>query len=81
VPPLAWDLPTLRKAWNQAKGHVAPWWPACSKEAYASGIADLAQAPHNWSESKQGRRAGGRVEFPQLSVGLWAGSGTLVSER
>lgn len=25
VPPLAWSLPTLRKAWNQAKAEVAPW--------------------------------------------------------
>src|SRR4029453_5255201 len=26
VPALAWTLPTLRKAWNQAKSEVAPWW-------------------------------------------------------
>jgi len=42
VPPLAWTLPTLRKAWNQAKAEVAPWWPCCSKEAYACGIATRA---------------------------------------
>jgi putative transposase len=57
VPPLAWTLPTLRKAWNQAKAEVAPWWPACSKEAYASGIADLVQALHNWSAFPASRRA------------------------
>jgi putative transposase len=66
VSPLAWDLLTLRHAWYQAKGEVAPWWPACSKEAYASGIADLVQALHNWSESKHGRRAGRRVGFPRF---------------
>jgi putative transposase len=68
VPPLAWTLPTLRKAWNQAKAEVAPWWPACSKEAYASGIADLVQALHNWSASKHGRRAGSRVGFPRFKA-------------
>jgi len=42
VSPLAWTLPTPRKAWNQAKAEVAPWWPCCSKEAYACGIATRA---------------------------------------
>jgi len=45
VPPLAWNFYELRKAWNQAKYDVAPWWRCTSKEAYASGIADLV-APH-----------------------------------
>jgi putative transposase len=66
VPALAWTLPTLRKAWNQAKGEVAPWWRDCSKEAYGSGIADLAAALNAWSTSKQGRRAGPRVGFPPV---------------
>jgi hypothetical protein len=66
VPPLGWSLPTLRKAWNQAKTEVAPWWPSCSKEAYASGITDLVAALHGWSASKQGRRAGARVGFPRF---------------
>jgi hypothetical protein len=26
VPLLAWDFYELRRAWNQAKGRVAPWW-------------------------------------------------------
>ena len=51
VQPLAWDLPTLRRGWNQAKAEVAPWWPCCSKEAYASGIADLVTGLNNWSAS------------------------------
>ena len=41
IPSLAWTLPTLRKAWNQSKAEVAPWWSSCSKDAYACGIADL----------------------------------------
>src|SRR5512132_2876396 len=61
VPPLSWTLPTLRKAWNQAKDEVAPWWPACSKDTYACGIADLVAALHAWSASKRGRRAGSPV--------------------
>jgi hypothetical protein len=48
IPPLAWTLPTLRKAWNQAKGTIAPWWPTCSKEAYACGIDDLTTALQRW---------------------------------
>jgi putative transposase len=66
VPPLAWTLPTLRRAWNQAKDEVAPWWPSCSKEAYTCGIADLVQALQNWSGSKHGHRAGRRVGFPRF---------------
>jgi putative transposase len=68
VPPLLWTLPTLRKAWNQAKAEVAPWWPSCSKEAYGSGIADLVSGLHGWSGSKQGRRAGARVGFPRFKA-------------
>jgi putative transposase len=68
VPPLAWTLPTVRKAWNQAKDEVAPWWPCCSKEAYACGITDLVAALHAWSASRQGRRAGSRVGFPRFKA-------------
>jgi transposase len=68
IQPMAWDLPTLRRAWNQAKADVAPWWPSCSKEAYASGIADLVAGLRNWSASKQGRRAGRPVGFPRFKV-------------
>ena len=68
VPPLAWTLPTLRRAWNQVKAEVAPWWRCCSKEAYASGIADLVTGLNNWSRSTQGRRAGARVGFPRFKA-------------
>jgi putative transposase len=68
VPPLAWTLPTLRKASNQAKAEVAPWWSCCSKEAYASGIADLTTALNAWTASEHGRRAGPRVGFPQFKA-------------
>ncbi|MGV9378049.1 helix-turn-helix domain-containing protein [Nonomuraea sp. NPDC003707] len=33
-----WSLPTLRRAWNTAKGTIAPWWADNSKEAYNSGL-------------------------------------------
>jgi putative transposase len=68
VAPLAWNFYHLRRRWNQAKHQVAPWWPSCSKEAYASGIADLVQALHNWSDAKHGRRAGRRVGFPRFQA-------------
>ena len=47
----------LRKAWNQIKDQVAPWWPENSKEAYAGGVANLASALSNWSVSRSGNAA------------------------
>jgi putative transposase len=37
----------LRKAWNAAKNQVAPWWAENSKEAYATGCANVAAALAN----------------------------------
>jgi len=68
VPALAWNLPAIRREWNQAKHQVAPWWRECSKEAYACGIADLVAALHNWSEAKAGRHGGQRVGFPRFKA-------------
>src|ERR1017187_7576515 len=31
--------------WNAAKGEVAPWWGECSKEAFNTGLDNLARAP------------------------------------
>ncbi len=64
--PTQWTLEALRKRWNQEKNEVAPWWRNNSKEAYASGIADLSQALSNWTSSKHGRRKGRRVGFPKF---------------
>ena len=64
--PTPWTLEALRKRWNQEKNEVAPWWRDNSKEAYASGIADLVQALSNWSSSKHGGRKGRRVGFPRF---------------
>jgi len=61
-----WDLKSLRWAWNRAKDTVAPWWATNSKEAYSCGLADLAQALSNWSDSKDGIRQGRRVGFPRF---------------
>ncbi|SRR6266540_26356 len=68
LPPLPWNFYDLRRTWNQAKHQVAPWWRACSKDAYASGIADLVQALRNWQDAKQGRRAGRPVGFPRFKA-------------
>jgi putative transposase len=68
VPALGWNLPTLRQEWNQAKQEVAPWWRECSKEAYASGIADLVVALRNWSDARHGDRVGQRVGFPRFKA-------------
>jgi putative transposase len=60
-----WTFFELRRAWNQAKHEVAPWWAQNSKEAYSSGLDGLARALKNWQDSKQGRRAGRRMGFPR----------------
>ncbi|MGC5020258.1 IS607 family element RNA-guided endonuclease TnpB [Micromonospora sp. DT47] len=66
TPTLGWSLPALRKAWNQAKPEVAPWWPECSKEAFNTGLDALARALKNWSDSRTGKRVGRRVGFPRF---------------
>jgi len=63
---VGWDLASLRFAWNRAKYQVAPWWADNSKEAYSSGLADLARALDNWNASKNGTRKGRRVGFPKF---------------
>jgi putative transposase len=68
VAPLGWNFYALRRAWNQAKHQVAPWWQCSSKEVYASGIADLVAALVNWSDAKAGHRAGRRVGFPRFKA-------------
>jgi putative transposase len=48
----------LRLAWNAAKPDVAPWWAENSKEAYASGCANLSTA--------LGNRKAGRARMPRF---------------
>jgi putative transposase len=48
----------LRKAWNAAKEQVGPWWAENSKEAYATGCANLAAALAN--------RNAGRARMPRF---------------
>jgi putative transposase len=62
---LNWSAYSLRKAFNAVKNEVAPWWRENSKEAYASGLANLADALSNWNTSRKGQRAGKRVGFPR----------------
>jgi putative transposase len=56
TPLVGWTLPSLRKAWNEAKADVAPWWAENSKEAYASGIRNLVRGLDAWRDSKCGSR-------------------------
>ena len=67
------SLRVLRRRWNQVKDEVcvsadtgAVWWPECSKEAYADGIAGAVDAYWNWQTSRAGARAGKRVGFPRF---------------
>ncbi|MFI6263801.1 IS607 family element RNA-guided endonuclease TnpB [Micromonospora sp. NPDC051006] len=66
TPWVSWSLPSLRKAWNVAKGEVAPWWAECSKEAFNTGLDALARGLKSWADSRSGTRAGRRVGFPRF---------------
>jgi putative transposase len=67
------SLRALRKRWNTVKNDICGnaetgevWWPECSKEAYADGIAGAVNAYWNWQTSRVGKRAGKRVGFPRF---------------
>ncbi|WP_284575888.1 IS607 family element RNA-guided endonuclease TnpB [Streptomyces sp. 2P-4] len=64
-----WSLPSLRKAFNEAK-HTDPrfagWWEENSKEAYSTGLANAAAAFDNYAKSKQGIRRGKRMGAPRF---------------
>jgi putative transposase len=60
-----WTLPALRREWNRAKDHVAPWWAENSKEAYNSGLDGLARALTNWNDFRNAQRKGHPVGFPR----------------
>jgi IS605 OrfB family transposase len=66
TPAISWSLYSLRKEWNQAKDVVAPWWPECSKEAFNTGLDQLARALKNWSGSRNGKRKGRAAGFPRF---------------
>lgn len=66
--PLPWTLPALRRAWNQSKAEVAPWWTENSKECYSSGLDALARGLDAWSTSRRGARKGRKGGFPRFKA-------------
>ncbi|MCP3801735.1 IS607 family element RNA-guided endonuclease TnpB [Allokutzneria sp. A3M-2-11 16] len=66
TPSLQWSAYSLRKLWNEAKDELAPWWRENSKEACASGLANLATALGNWNASRNGARRAPRMRFPRF---------------
>ncbi|MFG3291796.1 IS607 family element RNA-guided endonuclease TnpB [Streptomyces sp. NPDC048179] len=64
-----WSLPSLRKAFNEAK-HTDPrfsaWWEENSKEAYSTGLANASAAFDNYAKSKNGKRRGRRMGAPRF---------------
>jgi IS605 OrfB family transposase len=66
TPSLSWSLYSLRKDWNAAKDQVAPWWRECSKEAFSTGLDQLARALKNWGDSRKGKRKGKPSGFPRF---------------
>jgi transposase len=63
---ISWSLYSLRKEWNSVKDSVAPWWGECSKEAFNTGLDQLARALKNWGDSRTGKRKGKPVGFPRF---------------
>lgn len=66
TPSVNWSAYSLRNDWNAAKHEVAPWWRDNSKEAYASGLANLAEGLNIWNGSRNGKRAGRKAGFPRF---------------
>jgi IS605 OrfB family transposase len=66
TPGISWSLYSLRKDWNAAKDEAAPWWGECSKEAFNTGLDQLARALKNWGDSRKGKRKGKPVGFPRF---------------
>jgi IS605 OrfB family transposase len=66
TPPVSWSLYSLRRDWNAAKDEVAPWWSECSKEAFNTGLDQLARALKNWGDSRRGKRKGRAAGFPRF---------------
>jgi len=76
TPAVSWSAFALRKRWNQTKDDIASWWPENSKEAYSSGLANLATALDNWKTSKTGARTGPTVRPGLAWANCAAGSST-----
>jgi putative transposase len=68
TPSISWSLYALRKDWNAVKDTVAPWWRECSKEAFNTGLDQLARALKNWGDSRKGKRKGKPVGFPRFKT-------------
>jgi transposase len=66
TPPFDWSMYSMRKAWNGAQAEVAPWRTECSKEAYSTGLGQLARALRNWSDAKLGKCPGLRSGFRRV---------------
>ncbi|GAB7144545.1 IS607 family element RNA-guided endonuclease TnpB [Mycobacterium riyadhense] len=67
------SLRVLRQRWNTVKDEVCVnaetgvvWWPECSNEAYADGIAGAVDAYWNWQTSCVGKRDGRPMGFPRF---------------
>lgn len=68
TPLMDWSSYSLRKAFNAVKDDIAPWWSENSKEAYASGLANLAAALRNWAACRSAGRRGTRMGFPRFKT-------------
>jgi putative transposase len=66
TPLVNWSAYGLRKVWNRAKEDDAPWWRENSKEAYSSGLANLAAAMGAWAKSCKAQQNGAAVQFPRF---------------
>jgi len=66
VPYVNWSFFGLVVDWNKAKNEVAPWWKENSKDTYTTGLERLAKGLKNWQNSKNGKRKGPVLGFPDF---------------
>jgi len=62
----SWTPVSLHTRWREERAEVAPWYGECSKEAFQDGCTRAATALKNWSDSKNGKRAGKAVDFAKF---------------
>jgi putative transposase len=53
TPAVSWSLCSLRKEWTRTKADVAPWWGESSKEAFNTGLDNLARSLKSWGDSRR----------------------------
>jgi hypothetical protein len=66
TPALGWSRESLTARWREVRDEVHPWHRDVSIHAFRTGLDNAALALKNFSESRNGKRRGGKVGFPRF---------------